>query len=451
MTVGKQSRKIQWLPILLIIWNIFDIAVHVAVDMVEPLRVTGNVVGIAAALIVLLGFAKAAAPHLLAIAAVVVVALNALFASEEGFEIPMLIFIGIALFLLLRWAQVKATHPLLLVQGAQQPTSPSLGEELSLRQQEVRWYHRWWMAFFAALIGVAIVLLSGLSANADGSSESALTSNEQLDTTPDSSLPREANSRSAELLSAFFGLDDNLPRTANVGICDGAGGADGMPVIFSTEIDPDTMQAGDFQVTTASGKIGSLACATLNPAINEGELRTVLLTGDYGSADADPPVTVKIVGNLHSLDQTLNFKGAEISVTPLEPGPSLVFAEVVPQENWHLGRESDGSWGSSDGCPTNGVAQIVRVAWAGGVTLENGNEPEADDSVGQLYKVTVESTDGSTREVTPVALGDLHDGDNNHELCLDTDDPAVSVSFPAGILTDPNNDLNPATKIRINP
>lgn len=436
MTKQSTNRKIQWLPILIIAWNIFDIAVHVAVDMVEPLRVSGNIVGIAVALIVLLGFAKGYAPHLLGLAAVAVVALNALFASEEGFEIPMLIFIGVALFLLLRWAQVKAMDAL------------SANEDA-----EPRWVHRWWVALVAALVGVAIVLLSGLSVNADdeSSSESVLTSYEQMDTTPDSSLPREANSRSAELLSAFFGLDDNLPRTANVGICEGAGGADGMPVIFSTEIDPDTMQAGDFQITTASGKIGSLACATLNPAINEGELRTVLLTGDYGSADADPPVTVKIVGNLHSLDQTLNFKGAEVAVTPLEPGPSLVFAEVVPQESWHLGRESDDSWGSSDGCPTSGVAQVVRVAWAGGVTLENGDEPESGDSVGQLYKVMVESADGSTREVTPIALGDLHDGDNNHELCLDTDDPAVSVSFPAGIFTDPNDDLNPTTKIRVNP
>ena len=280
-------------------------------------------------------------------------------------------------------------------------------------------------------------------------SELAFTSDEQTDSTPNTSLPREANGQSADLLSAFFGLDDNLPLMANRGICDGAGGADGMPVVFSAEIDFDTMQAGDFQVTTASGKSGSLACVTLRPAIGEGELRTVLLAGDYGSADVDPPVTVKIVGNLHSLDQTLNFKGAEIAITPLEPGPSLVFAEVVPESSWHLGRESDGSWGSSDGCPTNGVAQIVRVAWAGGVTLENGDEPESGDSVGQLYKVTVESADGSTREVTPVALGDLHDGDNNHELCLDTAQRPLSVSFPAGILTDPNDDLNPPTSVEV--
>ncbi|MEM7134326.1 MAG: hypothetical protein AAF702_49100 [Chloroflexota bacterium] len=224
-----------------------------------------------------------------------------------------------------------------------------------------------------------------------------------------------------------------------------------MPVIFSTEIDPETMQAGDFQVTTASGAIGSLVCVTLRPATNEGELRTVLLVGDYGSADGDPPVRVEIVGNISSIDQTLNFKGAQVDVTPLKPGPSLIFAEVVPDEGWHLGRESDGSGGSSSGCPTEGVEQIVRITWAGGVTLENGDElgDKPSDAERQLYTVTVQAADGSTRDVSPFALGDLEDGDNNHELCLDTDERPLSVSFPAGIFTDPNDDLNPATSVQV--
>ncbi|MGB0385002.1 MAG: hypothetical protein ACPGWR_09285 [Ardenticatenaceae bacterium] len=276
------------------------------------------------------------------------------------------------------------------------------------------------------LIDDIIFILVGCQGD---NSDLAFTSDEQTDSTPDTSLPRTANGHSADLLSAFFGLDDNLPFTANRGICDGAGGTDGMPVVFSAEIDFDTMQAGDFQVTTASGKSGSLACVTLRPAIGEGELRTVLLAGDYGSADADPPVSVKIVGNLHSIDQTLNFKGAEVAVTPLEPGPSLVFAEVVPKEGWHLGRESDDRWGSSDGCPTNDVEQIVRVAWAGGVTLENGDE--LGDAERQLYRVTVQAEDGTTRDIIPFALGDLADGDNNHELCLDTTDRPF-ISFLSG-------------------
>jgi hypothetical protein len=52
----------------------------------------------------------------------------------------------------------------------------------------------------------------------------------------------------AELLSAFFGLDNGLPPQAE-GVCRGAGGADGLPVIFSHELNVDTLQPGDFRVT----------------------------------------------------------------------------------------------------------------------------------------------------------------------------------------------------------
>ncbi|TWI80845.1 hypothetical protein JM93_04060 [Roseibium hamelinense] len=69
-----------------------------------------------------------------------------------------------------------------------------------------------------------------------------------------------------------------------------------MPVIFSTEIDHATMQAGDFRVTTASGKTGEIQCVTLLPATDGSELRTVLLVGEFGDADTDPPVKVEIAG-----------------------------------------------------------------------------------------------------------------------------------------------------------
>ena len=55
-----------------------------------------------------------------------------------------------------------------------------------------------------------------------------------------------------------------------------------MPVIFSTEIDHTTLQAGDFRVTTASGATGEMLCVTLLPATDGGELRTVLLVGEFG-------------------------------------------------------------------------------------------------------------------------------------------------------------------------
>ena len=38
--------------------------------------------------------------------------------------------------------------------------------------------------------------------------------------------------------------------------------------------------------------------------------------------------------------------------------------------------------------------QVVRVAWAGGVVLENGDEPS--DAERQLYTVTVEAAGGTS-------------------------------------------------------
>lgn len=66
-----------------------------------------------------------------------------------------------------------------------------------------------------------------------------------------------------------------------------------------------------------------------------------------------------------------------------------------------------------------------------------------------VYSVTGQNTDDSTTDVTPFALGDLADKDNNHELCLDTTDVPVSVLFFAGYLTDPNNSLHPVTTVQI--
>ena len=192
----------------------------------------------------------------------------------------------------------------------------------------------------------------------------------------------------------------------------------------------------------ASGAIGDLVCLTLEPANDPGELRTALLAGEFGSID-DQPVTVDIVGNILSLDGTVNFKGASIGVTALEAGPTIVFAENVPESKWELGGEATRlPWGGGSRCPI-GTLQVVRVTWSGGVTKPGGSP--ADDSERALYKVSVSNDSETPADVTPFALADLNDGDNNHLLCLDTTDPAVTVSFPAGYLTDPREDLNPAT------
>ncbi|MEM8859254.1 MAG: hypothetical protein AAGD96_13085 [Chloroflexota bacterium] len=420
----SSTKQQNWLPLFLIGWNVFDVVLHLGLGIIEPLRLTGNAVGILVAVWVLAGFGRKYAPHLLALSAVVLIILSTIFFSQVGFRVPSLIFIGTHLFMLLRYAQMKAVEL-----------------ELALTPR----YLSWWMALIGTAVGLLPIVAAGLSSQSQPAAvlRTELISYEQTDTTPESSLPTESDA----FLAAFFGLDNDMPPVANRSVCDGAAGADGMPLVLSAEIDPDTLQAGDFLVTSASGTIGSIHCVTLAPAIDEGELRTVLLVGEFGSAESNPPATVQVVGNLHAIDHTLNFKGATIGVTPLEPGPSLVVAEIVPVAGWNLGRESDGTWGSSNGCPASGVQQIVRVTWDGGVTLENGEEVTNEERV--LYQVAVQGSDGAIRAILPYALGDLDDGDNNHELCLDTLDRPIAVSFPAGHFTDPNHDLNSATEIQL--
>ncbi|MGF1525546.1 MAG: hypothetical protein ACFCBW_01945 [Candidatus Competibacterales bacterium] len=290
--------------------------------------------------------------------------------------------------------------------------------------------------YLALILGLALPIAAMAGATSRG----------QDDSTVDAGLPREIGGRSAELLSAFFGLDNGLLGVANL-ICRGAAGKDGMPVIFSTELDHTTLQSGDFQVTAQSGQIGTVHCVSFLPATDAGELRTVLLIGEFGDADNDPPARATITGHLHSIDGSLDYRGASIEVTPLEAGPTLVFAErfsaQIEDEGLGLRITRGGN------CPADGVIQAVRVVWAGGVTLPNGDEPGEVER--DLYQVTVRSRNGGLRAVTPVALADLGDGDNNHLLCLGARDVPVSVSLPAGILVDPNGDLNPATQVQVAP
>ncbi|MEM7181237.1 MAG: hypothetical protein AAF518_10015 [Spirochaetota bacterium] len=274
-----------------------------------------------------------------------------------------------------------------------------------------------------------------------------LASSIQKDTTLSKVIAKvDKQGKKTKILSAFFGLDDALPRPASAVICDGANYKDGMPVIFSHEIDVNSMQAGDFEVTTASGKTGYVHCVTLAPADDKGELRTVLLVGHYGSIE-DQPVSVKIVGNLLSLDKSVNFKGESITPIKLEVGPTIILAEVIPKDKQELGKKATQlPFGGGNGCPI-GSKQVINVTWVGGITKPGGKP--ANDKERELYKVTLVNKDGKSTEVTPFALADLKDGDNNHRLCLNVEGTAKSVFFPAGHLTDPREDLNPDTKIEI--
>ncbi|MBW4672410.1 MAG: hypothetical protein KME60_34590 [Cyanomargarita calcarea GSE-NOS-MK-12-04C] len=67
--------------------------------------------------------------------------------------------------------------------------------------------------------------------------EPVLTNTSPVDTTVTNVMAnRDSHGRQAGLISAFYGLDNALAKAADQGIWPGAGGTDGMPVIFSHEI-----------------------------------------------------------------------------------------------------------------------------------------------------------------------------------------------------------------------
>ena len=133
------------------------------------------------------------------------------------------------------------------------------------------------------------------------------------------SLPVKGSSPT--LLSAFFGLDNALPFAVNL-LCFGGAGDDGMPVVLSHRISSDSLRPEQFQITTRSGQLKTPECASLRPAADPGERRTVLLIGEFGNADTDPPEVVTIVEDLLSdTAAPVNFNGQSVEVTPLNEGP----------------------------------------------------------------------------------------------------------------------------------
>ena len=75
------------------------------------------------------------------------------------------------------------------------------------------------------------------------------------------------------------------------------------------------------------------------PANENGENRTVLLLGEFGTAVTNPPVEVRVVGDLFTTDtfsgesvcsEIINLNGiSTTNVIPLADGPSLFFPKEL--------------------------------------------------------------------------------------------------------------------------
>lgn len=248
-----------------------------------------------------------------------------------------------------------------------------------------------------------------------------------------------------QIIAANYG-SANLPAFVGNLVCPAAPGRDGLPVHFETELNGPVFPE-DFIVRGEDGDIRPVFCATFDPSDDVGDRRSILLVGEFGDAD-DQPASVEVVGDIWSTDFRLSYQGAYADIIPLEAPPGLILAEVVPEQEWDL--DNPGTplpWGGGTGCPSDGTQQVLRVAWGGGVLAVGGTEVSPAEWT--QYTVAMRTKHGRIKLVSPFAVGDLNDQDNNHELCLDEKGKPLAVRFPAGLLVDPNNDVNEATHIRV--
>ncbi len=255
-----------------------------------------------------------------------------------------------------------------------------------------------------------------------------------------SSVPEIASTREAKILTAYFGLDNALPLQA-IFIHKDAVGKDGMPMVLSLEVDPSTVDASDFEITSKDGTVYGVEAATLFPAEEAFELRTIVLIGEYGNYPDNPPVSVKIVGDLKGRTGK-SFKGQYTEVIPLEEGPILSYAEYFTfTENYPYVERGVGC-----DCPRGETQMIVKVVWSGGVRAINGEELGENEL--NYFEVTmVRGLD--TLVVNPFLFADLNDNDNNIDLCLDEVGIPISVRVNESAVIDPRGDKNSENELEV--
>ena len=235
----------------------------------------------------------------------------------------------------------------------------------------------------------------------------------------------EGGAESVHILSAFFGLDSRIP--GFLFGCGLSGPQDGMPIVLDRRIPlPALLDPSVFVVHRASGAESPVGCATLAPANEVEERRTILLVGEFASDD-DPPLGVEIIGTLLT-DDGVDAEGALIeTVVPLAAGPSIVLAEHY--------LVSELPTGGTDECPTD-TDHIIKLTWEGGVSGPGGADLDESHRLG----TTVEYASGEVRVAT--LLADAFDNDNHVEFCMSAPGEPVAITAGSGLYEDPNGDLN---------
>ena len=236
---------------------------------------------------------------------------------------------------------------------------------------------------------------------------------------------------SPAILTAYLGVLD-LP-AVGIGLLAAVSGCEqqpldeGMPVVLSHRVDGATLEPSDFAVTTAGGAAMTPTCATLEPATDDDELQTVLLTGPLGSTD-DPPAEVAVVGELLATDGTVLTGIATDTINTFETGPRLVLARLDP---------------AGAQCASLGSSHEIQMTWEGGVTGPSGAEPGA----AELARLSLIDIDGGSHPL--LGFDDLGDGDNYLVACAPPDVEPTMIKARQDTVYDPTNNPNPATAVEV--
>jgi hypothetical protein len=236
---------------------------------------------------------------------------------------------------------------------------------------------------------------------------------------------------SPAILSAYLGVLDLAP--IGVGLLAAVTGCEqqpldeGMPVVLSHRVDAATLEPSDFVVTTVGGAAMTPTCATLEPATDDDELQTVLLTGPMGSSD-DLPAEVAVVGELLAIDGTVLTGIATDTINTFETGPRLVLARLDP---------------AGQQCASLGSSHEIQMTWEGGVTGPRG----ADQGTAELEGLTLIDVDGGSHPL--LGFDDVGDGDNYLVACAPPDVEPATLEARPDTVYDPTNNPNPTTGVEV--
>jgi len=216
--------------------------------------------------------------------------------------------------------------------------------------------------------------------------------------------------------------------------------ADGMPVTFSRAIDASTLDSGDFLVTLSDGSRIVPQCATLSPADEANEGRTVLLIGAFGDGlnGTINPTKVEVVGDLCFYDDegapSISSVGAGLEIlndpmmSYLDASIIIIDAEIrMFSTNGEATLSSKGNvcYPNHCGAIFSEVSHVIRVTTNGGFTT-NGLEGYAnsDRSIFEVYFANGTHLDDPDAYIGIADLGALlddvenEDHDNVYDLCL---------------------------------